>query len=129
MASLMGRGDALNGDSSTEENANEFSSESEEGESDELSDDSLKAAPAKLPLKPGKVQKDAVPNSWDTSGAESEEETVAGNANGPTAESFSDSDRYSEDSDVSSTEGLADVLLAMRKLQAGFDAKFKAMWA
>lgn len=125
-----GRGDALNDDSSNEESSDGLSSElEEEVESDESADEPLKLAPAKSPRPTCKVQKYAVPDSWDSSDVGSEEETIAGNINSPAPDICSDPDEYSDDSDGSSTEGLKDVLLAMRKLQVEFDTKFNAIWA
>lgn len=127
---------ATDGESSNDEGADESSTESEEEEeeesdsdSDESSDKPLKPAPVKSRTPTCKVQKDTVPDSWDSSEAENEEEPVIGNTNDPTAETCSDSDEYDEDSDGPSTEGLMKVLSAMRTLQEEFDAKFKAMWA
>lgn len=131
-ASMSGRGEASDGESGNEEGADESSTESEEEEesgSDELSDKPLKSVPAKSQNTTCKVQKKTVPDSWDSSEAESEGEPIAGNKNTPTADTCSDPDDCSDDSDGPSTEGLTNVLLAMRKLQAEFDAKFKVMWS
>lgn len=131
-ASPDGRGEDSDGESSNGEGADELSSESEEedeSDSDESSDKPLKPGPAKSRTPTSKVQKDTVPDSWDSSEAENEKEPVTENTNAPTAETCSDSDECSDYSDGPSTEGLMNVLSAMRELQAAFDAKFKAMWA
>lgn len=116
-------------DGSNDEGADESSTEEEESDSDESTYEPLKTAPAKSRTSSSKVQKDTVPDSWDSSEAENEKEPATENTNAPIAETFSDSNECSDYSDAPSTEGLMNVLLAMRKLQADFDAKFKAMWA
>lgn len=127
-ASPDGRDEALDGEYSDDEGTDESSTESEEKEesdSDELSDKHLNSAQAKS----GKVQKGVIPDSWDSSEAENEKEPVTGNTDAPTAETCSNFDKYSDYSDGPSTDGLMNVLSAMRALQGEFDAKFKAMWA
>lgn len=127
---MLGRGEASDEESGNEEGAAESSTEpEEESDSDESSDKPLKPAPAKSRTPTYKVHKKTVPDSWDISEAESEGEPIARNTNTRTADTCSDSDDCSDDSDGPSTEALANVLLAMRKLQAEFDAKFKAMWS
>ena len=129
-ASMSGLGDASDGESGNEEGADESSTESEEeSDSDESSDKPWKPVITKSRTTTCKVQKKTIPDSWDSSEAESEGEPIAGNKNTPTADKCSDCDDCSDDSDDPSTEGLTNVLLAMRKLQAEFDAKFKAMWS
>lgn len=131
-ASPDGRGEDSDEESSNDKGADELSSESEEedeSDSDESSDEPLNLIPAK-PITPTcKVQKDTIPDSWDSSEAENEGEPVTEDTNAPTAETCSDSDECSDYSDGPSTEGLMNALSAIRALQAEFDAKFKAMWA
>lgn len=131
--------DASDEEPSIEEGADEPSTgeeEEEESDSDESSDNKplnwpRKPASAKPSTPTRKVRKDTVRDSWDSSEAESEEKSISGDTNEPSAETYSDSDECSEDedSDSPSTEGLMNVLLAMRKLQAQFDTNFKAMWS
>lgn len=126
-ASMPGLGEASDADSGNEEGADESSTELKE--EDESSDKPLKPVPTKSPTTTCKAQKKTISDAWDSSEAESEGEPIAGNTNTPTADTWSDSDDCSDDSDNLPREGLKDVLSAMQKLQAAFEAKFKAMWS
>lgn len=120
MVRIVGQGDALEEDVDGEE------------ESVEPPDKSSTLARAKSPEPSLKVQKNPLPDCWDDSDWEGQEDLITGEQETPTSNAFDewmDADNYSESDSSSSEEGLSDVLLAMQMLKAEFDEKFKAMWA
>jgi len=125
MASLAGQGEIM-----------EEAVDAEE-ESDAPSSKSSKTVRATSPEPVRKVpgKKKVVPDSWDGSDGDHQEEAVAGHADAAsgvvTHDPYMDDDDYSNASDSSSLpeKGLMDVLKAFQMLKATFDQKFRAMWA
>jgi hypothetical protein len=73
-----------------------------------------------------------VPDSWDGSDWEDQEDIIAGEEETSTASTFDDwmdADDCSSSSGSSSEGGLMNVLSAMQMFKMEFDEKFRAMWA
>lgn len=120
MADLVGQADAMEQDVDGEE------------DSDRPPDKSSKLAKAKAPELQRKVEKEGVPDCWDGSDWEGQEDLIAGKEEASaasTSDELNDGDDCSNSGGSSSEAGLLDVLLAMQMLKAEFDEKFKAMWA
>jgi hypothetical protein len=115
MVDIAGAGDVMEEDMDGEE------------ESGGPSDMSSKLVGAKSPESSRKAhQKEAVPDSWDGSDWEGQEDIIAGEEETSTVSTFDDS----SGSSGSSSEGsLMNVLSAMQMLKMEFDEKFRAMWA
>lgn len=125
MASLAGQGDVMEEGVDAEE------------ESDAPSSKSSKPVREKSPepVRKNLGKKKVVPDSWDGSDGDDQEDAIAGDGDAAFKADSCDLDMDSDDcndaSDSSSPseEGLMDVLKAFQMLKATFDEKFKAMWA
>ena len=121
MVNIAGAGDAMEEDLDGVE------------ESGGPSDMSSKLVGAKSPEPSRKThQKEAVPDSWDGSDWEGQEDVTAEeeeNFTGSTFDSWMDADDSSSSGGSSLEGGLMNVLSAMQMLKMEFDEKFRAMWA